>query len=66
MKCPHCGISKCIYDYEDQIERNAESYGSDWFHVRCKKCKKMVRTYAKVSVKLSKLEVSDRGTPDYN
>lgn len=51
MKCPHCG-KKDNSTTVDRAKRNAESYGSGCFVLRCPHCKKKYSFYMRVTTQI--------------
>jgi phage FluMu protein Com len=62
MKCPYCDKINFV---PEVAFTNAENYGSKFFNVRCKHCKKIVRIYLMRTVVLESVEKTDVKESDF-
>jgi uncharacterized protein with PIN domain len=65
MKCPHC--KKTIVDRNLELaDLNAETYGSNTFTFKCKKCKKKYNVYIERLTKISEpYKADDKAETSY-
>ena len=61
-KCPHCDSHRCV---PEVALLNCESYGSQFYNILCRRCKKPVRVYIERSVRVGSIEKGTNNQDDF-